>query len=159
MEATTARSQTIRALPREIPGLVDGFRRNDLMLFASAISFQVLTAIVPLLLFGFGLLGFLELTEVWRRELRPAVVESVSPAALTVIDDTVGRVLGSKQLFWVTAGAALAAWQLSGAIRAAMDALNRVQGVEETRGHVARYTRSLLSRSPSPGSSCWRSRL
>lgn len=144
MEAATARRQTIRALPRELPALVDGFHRHDLMLYASAISFQVLTAIVPLLLFAFGMLGFLDLTEVWEGELRPTVAESVSSAVLSVIDDTIGRVLGARQLFWVTAGAALAAWQLSGAIRAAMDALNRVQGVEETRGWAARYTRSLL---------------
>ncbi|CAA9480795.1 MAG: hypothetical protein AVDCRST_MAG30-783 [uncultured Solirubrobacteraceae bacterium] len=144
MEAATVRDGTIRALPREIPALVEGFRRHDLLLFASAISFQVLTAIVPLLLFGFGLLGFLNLTEVWEGDLRPQVESAVSPAALTVIDDTVGRVLGSKQLVWVTFGAALATWQLSGAIRAAMEALNRVQGVEETRGWPARFTRSLL---------------
>ena len=129
-----------RALVRE---LVDAFDRNDLLLFASAMSFQVLTAVVPVLLFVLGLLGLLELTEVWRSDVRPSIAESVSPAAMKVIDDTVTRVLGSKQVFWITAGAALAVWQVSGGVRAAMDVLNRVHGVQEDRPWRARHVRSL----------------
>ncbi len=124
--------------------LLDDFRRNELLLFASAISFQLLTAIVPLLLFALGALGFLGLTEVWTQDARPTVMESVSPAALTVIDDTVRQVLGSARLFWVTAGAAIAFWQLSGAVRAAMNALNRIYGDEDDRPFWPRYLRSVL---------------
>jgi membrane protein len=134
----------VRALSRAVPALLDGFRRHDLMLFASAIAFQILTSVVPLALFALGLLGFLDLTEVWQRDLRPHIMDSVSAPALQVIDDTVRRVLGGKQLFWVTMGALLAVWQVSGAVRAAMDALNRVHEAEETRSFGARYVRSLL---------------
>ncbi len=119
--------------------LLDAFARNDLMLFASAISFQVLTALVPLALFGLGALGFLGLGDVWAQDVRPRVVEGLSPAGTTVIDDTVEKVLGSAQLFWVTAGAAIAVWQLSGAVRATMDALNRVYGAREGRSFARRY--------------------
>lgn len=143
MGVATVRREGLRALPRELPALVEGFERNDLMLFASAISFQVVTAIVPLALFALGLLGFLDLTEVWQRDIRTQVQGSVSPAALSVIDDTVRTVLSSKQLFWVTAGFALAMWQLSGAVRASMEALNRVYGTAERRSWFARYRRSL----------------
>ncbi|MEJ7786902.1 MAG: YhjD/YihY/BrkB family envelope integrity protein, partial [Solirubrobacteraceae bacterium] len=123
--------------------LLDGFARNDLLLFASAISFQVLTALVPLALFALGALGFLGLSEVWAQDVRPQVVEGLSPAATRVIDDTVGKVLGSAQLFWVTAGAAIAIWQLSGAVRAAMEALNRVYEAREERSFGRRYAVSL----------------
>lgn len=124
--------------------MIDGFDENELLLFASAISFQVLTSLVPLLLFALGALGFLGLTEVWTQDVRPTVQQSVSPEGLKVIDDTVRQVLGSAQLFWVTAGAALAAWQLSGAVRAAMSALDRVYGDEDDRGFWPRYLRSVL---------------
>ena len=129
---------------RALPALVDGFRRHELLLFASAIAFQVLTAVVPLALFALGLLGFLDLTEVWRGDLRPTVADSVSPAALEIIDDTVRQVLSDRQGFWVTTGAVLAIWQVSGAVRAAMEALNRVHEVRETRPFAARYLRSVL---------------
>ncbi len=125
-------------------GMIDGFDRNELLLFASAISFQVLTALVPLLLFALGTLGFLGLTELWTQDVRPTVEENVSAAMLTVIDDTVRQVLGSARLFWVTAGAAIAIWQLSGAVRAAMAALDRVYGDEDDRSFWARYLRSVL---------------
>ena len=35
--------------------LVDAYAENDLLTYASAISFQILSAIVPFLLFGFAL--------------------------------------------------------------------------------------------------------
>lgn len=125
-------------------GLVSGFDRNDLLLFASAISFQVLTALVPLMLFALGALGFFGLTGVWTQDLRPEIVGGVSSAALTIIDDTVEKVLGSAQLFWVTAGAAIATWQLSGAVRAVMEALNRVYGAEEDRSVGRRFAVSIV---------------
>lgn len=124
--------------------LLDGFDRNDLMLFASAMSFQVLTALVPLLLFALGALGFLGLTDVWTRDVRPHIQPEVSKALMSVIDDTVGKVLGGAQVFWVTAGAVIATWQLSGAVRATMEVLNRVYGADEERSFGRRYLVSVV---------------
>lgn len=142
MEAGALKRRGIVEVPREVPRLVERFDSNDLLTFASAISFQVLTSIVPLALFIVGLMGFFDLTEVWQSHIRNHIVPDVSPAMLSVIDDTVGKILDSKQLFWVTAGALLATWQLSGAVRASMDVLNRVHGVSEDRPWRARYWRS-----------------
>ncbi|HEX8101379.1 MAG TPA: YihY/virulence factor BrkB family protein [Solirubrobacteraceae bacterium] len=128
----------------KVRDVAESFQRNGLLLYASAISFQVLTAVVPLALFLLGLMGFLSLTEIWEKDIRPELVDSVSIPALAVIDDTVGKVLTSKQVFWVTLGAALAVYQLSGAIRAAMEALNRVHETEDERPWLARQVRSVL---------------
>lgn len=103
---------------------------HEILNSASAIAFQVLFAIVPLALFTVALLGFLELDRVWQdaaAEIKP----EVSPAAFTVMDDTVTRVLSEKQPFWLTAGAVLAIWRLSAAMRAAMGALDRVYECED----------------------------
>lgn len=113
--------------------LVDGFEEGDLLIYASAIAFRVFFSIVPLLLFAFALLGFLHLDEVWRTDIAPDVRDAVSPDVFRIIDDTVSRVLDSKQLFWVTAGLALAIWELSGAVRLTMGALNRAYGADEAR--------------------------
>lgn len=134
---------TPHAAKPAVGALVEAFHRNDLLLFASAISFQVLTSLVPLLLFALGSLGFLGLTEVWTQDVRPEVVDDLSAAAVVIVDDTVMKVLGSAQLFWVTAGAAIATWQLSGAVRAAMEALNRVYGAEEDRSFRRRFAVSI----------------
>src|SRR2546422_42751 len=44
-----------------------------------------------------------------------------------------GKVLASRQIFWVTVGLVLAVWQISGAVRAVMGALNRIYRVEARR--------------------------
>ena len=103
---------------------------HEILNSSSAIAFQVLFALVPLGLFTVALLGFLELDRVWRdaaAEIKP----ELSPAAFTVIDDTVRKVLSQQQPFWLTAGAALAIWRLSAAMRAAMGALDRVYECED----------------------------
>lgn len=132
------------SLPPGLPAaLVSCFESNRLMLFASAISFQVFTAIVPFALFVLGLMGALDLRDVWLQDVRHHVVPQVSPAMLAVIDDTVSQVFDSKQLFWITAGFVLAVWQTSGGVRAAMDALNEIYHCEETRGRTHRYLLSM----------------
>src|SRR4051812_34712297 len=113
--------------------LSDGFREHELLLYASAISFRVLFALPPLLLLSFGLLGFLNLDEVWRQDIAPDVQSAVSSDVYKVIDDTVKKVLEERQLFWATAGALIALWEVSGAVRVAMRALNRIYEAEEKR--------------------------
>jgi membrane protein len=123
--------------------MVEGFRRNDLLTYASAIAFQVLYALVPFLLFAVGLLGFLHLSEVWKDNVAPDVKAHVSHAAFTVIDSTVNKVLGRKQLFWVTAGAGLTVWEISGAVRAVMGALDGVYRADERRSFREKLPTSL----------------
>jgi membrane protein len=94
----------------------------------------VIQPLVPFVLFLLGVLGFLELEEVWRQDVAPEVEQSVSEAAFKLIDDTVTNVLGEKQLWWATVGFALALWELSGATRVTMITLDRVYGERSRRG-------------------------
>lgn len=123
--------------------LVERFEEHDLLTSASAISFQIFTSLVPFALFAFALLGFLNLATVWRDDLAPHVHAHVSPAAYTIIDDTITRVLTSRQLFWMTGGLLLTIWQVSGAVRAVMGALNRVYRVRRQRSWRERMAVSL----------------
>jgi membrane protein len=128
---------------RVIADVVGAFKENGLAAYASAIAFQVLQAVVPFLLFLLGVLGFLELEEVWRNDVAPEIKDSVSRAAFTLIDDTVTTVLGEKQLWWVTIGLGLALWELSGATRVTMKVLDRVYGLSRPRGFLQLLPRSL----------------
>ena len=120
----------VRTLARTV---IARYREHDLLTYASAISFQVLFALIPLLLFALGLIGFLSLSEAWAKDIAPGIESHVSDSLFKVIDDTVNQVLGSKKLFWVTAGGLIAVWEISGAVRAVMQIFNRIYGVEETR--------------------------
>jgi membrane protein len=116
------------SIARKGRAVVDAFVANDLLTFASAISFQILSSIVPFLLFAFGMLGFLALEDVWRDELAPGIEPAVSEPAFAVIDGAIEKALGSRNVFWVTAGFLIALWEVSGAVRAVMGVLNRVYG-------------------------------
>src|SRR5919202_1341799 len=123
--------------------IVRGFDENDLLTYASAISFQVFFALIPLALLGLGLLGTFGLTDVWSSDLAPKVKANASPAAFSVIDQTVRKVLEQKQLFWATLGAAIAIWEVSGAMRATMQVLNRIYAAPRRRSFWSRIGVSL----------------
>jgi membrane protein len=136
----------LRRLDRHqaIATIVDGYRRHNLLIYGSAIALRVFLAIIPVLLFAFGLLGFLGLSEVWRQDIVADIKPHVSPALFQVIDDTVTHVLSGKQFFWATAGALIAVWEMSGAVRAVMKATNSIYETEERRSLLEQFTTSLL---------------
>ena len=124
--------------------VVDGYRRHNLLIYGSAIALRVFLAIIPMLLFAFGLLGFLGLDEVWRQDILPDIKGSVSAPLFRVIDDTVTNVLSKKQLFWATAGALIAVWEMSGAVRAVMKVTNSIYETKEERTLPEQFATSLL---------------
>ncbi|MGI8578935.1 MAG: YihY/virulence factor BrkB family protein [Solirubrobacteraceae bacterium] len=125
-----------RATVRAIAKAVD---EHDILTYASAIAFQILSGVVPFLLFGFALIGCLNLDDVWLNEIAPTVKQSVSPDVYKVIASAVDRVLHHQQAFWLTIGAALTLWEVSGAVRAVMGVLDRIYGVEEDRTRRRRF--------------------
>lgn len=118
--------------------LLDGFKRNDLLTYASAISFQILTAIIPFLLFVLAAAGLLHLGSIWEDHLAPELEAQVSREVYIVISDAVDKVFDGNQLAWVTFGGALALWQVSGAVRAVMGAFDGIYGAQE-RDFMHRY--------------------
>ncbi|MBD0328682.1 MAG: YihY/virulence factor BrkB family protein [Thermoleophilia bacterium] len=123
--------------------LVAAIRDNDLLTYASAISYQIVYAIIPTALAVLALLGFLQLGDIWSEQVAPLARERLSAEAFALLDRAATRILGSGQVFWLTAGAAIALWQVSGAVRATMGALNRVYRVEEGRALGRRLAISL----------------
>jgi membrane protein len=127
-----------------LSALLDGFEQNDLLTYSSAISFQILTAIVPFLLFVLAVAGLLHLDDVWRLHLEPQIQAHVSQAVFTVIANAAQTVLGARRVLWATIGGALALWQVSGAVRAVMGALGRIYGSTVQRPLRRRYSISFL---------------
>jgi membrane protein len=110
-----------------------GFQEQRILIEAGAIAFRCVLALITGALCVLGVLGILGLETVWTEELAPPLRESASAAAFTVIDDAVLYVLTEEQLFWATAGLALAIWQSSSVVRAVGELLNRIYEIEETR--------------------------
>jgi membrane protein len=126
----------LRELTRDV---VSGMEEHGLLTAASAIAFQVMTALIPIALLALSVMGFLQLGDVWTEDLAPQVKDRVSPEVFAVVDDVVRRTLGSKQGWWLTLGVVFTLWQASGVARAVMGALSDVYGDGDDRPFVRRY--------------------
>jgi len=138
--AEELRAVTLREAYDEV---TRAFRERDLLTFSSAIAFQVFYAIIPLVLFGLGVLGGLGLDEQWTQEWAPSAREAMSAPAFQVVDDTIRHVLGGQQAFWILAGAALAIWKMSATMRAVMDVFDRIYESRRERTFAERMRDSL----------------
>ena len=66
----------------------------------------------------------------------------MSRPAYELVNEAVLRVFGSRRFFWLTAGALLAVYEVSGAVRTSMGALDRISGGSGRLG-LGRYAVSL----------------
>jgi membrane protein len=119
--------------------LLDGFKQHDLLTYSSAISFQILTAVVPFVISILALAGLLHLGGVWRNHVAPEIHPHVSAAVFSVISSAVDKAFSGRQLLWATFGGGLALWQVSGAVRAVMGAFERIYGATSERPFLRRY--------------------
>jgi membrane protein len=124
--------------------LVDRFGERDLLTYASAIAFQVLFALVPLALASLAMLAFVGLEETWKDRLAPQAEETLPEDAYSLLDRTVGHVLGQQRGLWLTFGVLFTLWQISGALRASSGALNQIYGVNDERAWARRLVISLF---------------
>ena len=119
--------------------LLDGFKQHDLLTYSSAISFQIITAVVPFVMFVLALGGLLHLDGVWRNHVAPEIRTHVSPAVFSVISSAVNKAFSGRALLWATFGGGLALWQVSGAVRAVMGAFAQIYGANYERPVFRRY--------------------
>lgn len=137
------RSERLGYARRLAEGVVEGYQTHNLLTYANAIAFRVFFAVVPFGLMLLGIAGALNLQSVWENDLSNRISPHVSPAALSVMDSTVARILGAQHTFWITIGAAIALWQVSAAMRAVIGALNRIYGAREEGPFKERLVLSL----------------
>src|SRR3954465_13932435 len=132
-----------RELSRVARDVVDGFSRHKLLTYASAIAYQIISALIPFALFTLGLFGLLGLKELWSDHLKPTIADHASREVVALADTSVRQVLEHKQTFWVTFGLALMLWEASGAMRATMQAVEDVYGTRSRRPWRQRYAISI----------------
>jgi membrane protein len=119
-------------------------REHNLLTYANAIAFQCLIAGAALIFLGAALLRSLGLESVWTDHVAPAlesrlpgpIFHAIAYAERTVTSHSSGRLL----LFALV----IVVWEVSGAIRAMMSALDRIHHCEdESRGYVERLVLSV----------------
>ena len=120
--------------------LVDRFSANNLLTSASAIAFQVLIAVVSLVLLGLALIDLLSLQErVWAADVAPFLKDRFTPETFAAIKATVEKIFANGTLGLLAFAAVLALWEVSGAVRAISGALNAIYKQKEDRSTWRRF--------------------
>jgi len=114
------------------------FSEHELPIYASAIAFRGLIAVIPLALLGLGLLSALGLQDTWHNSIAPAIKPKVLPAVYDGINASVDKIFSSSTAGLIVFAAALTVWDLSIGMSAVMRALNHVHDVKEDRSTLRR---------------------
>jgi membrane protein len=118
---------------------VELFARHQLLDHASAIAFQVLKALVPLTLLGLALLGALGQKKVWNQTLYPGFKDHLQPTTANAINEGVQRIFEQNSAGLIALASVLVVWYVSGAVRAAMGAINEIYEADEKRPWTIRF--------------------
>jgi membrane protein len=122
--------RTRQRAERGIRAFVDTWREcfaeHNLLTWASAISFQVLVALVPLTLLLFGVLGALDESSVWKKQISPGIKSRLPKPTFDAVNFAVERILTHATFGLLAFAAALTIWEVSGSVRAISGALNQI---------------------------------
>jgi membrane protein len=102
------------------------FAEHNLLTWASAISFQVLVALIPLTLLLFGLLGALNESSVWKKQISPGIKSRLPKPTFDAVDYAVQKILTHATAGLLTFAIVLTIWEVSGSVRAISGALNQI---------------------------------
>jgi membrane protein len=117
---------------------------HELPIYASAIAFRAIVALIPLVLLGLGLLGALGLKDTWHDSIAPAIEPRVTAPVFHAIDYSAEKILSSGTAPLIAFATALVIWDLTIGVLGAMEALNRVHDIEEQRSFRRRAVTSVL---------------
>jgi membrane protein len=118
---------------------VDLFDRHSLLTYASAIALRMFIAAVACTLFALGILGASHQQQLWKQTIAPQIKPKVLPDVFAGIDQTVHKVFSSSTLGLLALATALAVWEVSGIIRAAIGALDEIYETPEPRPFWVRF--------------------
>jgi membrane protein len=99
---------------------------------AAALSYYLVFALFPALLFLTALLGFLPLAGLQERLLGYAS-EVLPPDAASTLEDTLNEILGVRRTGLVSLGAVATLWAGSNGMNTVMTTMNKVWGIGEAR--------------------------
>jgi membrane protein len=120
------------------------FSDHELPIYASAIAFRAIVALIPLVLLGLGLLGALGLKNTWHNSIAPAIKPLVTTPVFHAIDFSAEKILSSGTAPLIAFASALVIWDLTIGVIGVMNALNRVHDIEERRSLLRRAVTAVL---------------
>ncbi len=122
---------------------IDAFGEKRLLTYASAIALQAFAGFVALTLLAIALVGVANEEKIWRAHIGPAIKAKVTQPTFSALDAAVEKIFHGDSLGLIVFASLLAIWEVSGSLRAVMDALNRIIDEQENRATLHRYALSV----------------
>jgi membrane protein len=121
------------------------FTKYDLLTYSSAISFQVLYAVVPLAMLALAFLGIVGAQSVYTDHLAPTLRSHLSHDAFAIVDRTARKAMSHERLWWGSLGLLVTVWGMGASLRAMMTPLNGIYGAREQRSWPRRLAVSIVA--------------
>lgn len=109
------------------------FVQHNLLTYAAAMAFQMIVALLPLAFLALALLGAFGLGHLWDDTLAPGLHGRLTPPVYHAIDSTGKQIVSTGRAATIVVATLLSAWYLAAAIRAVMEALNKIHDVVDER--------------------------
>src|SRR3954464_3476521 len=122
---------------------IDAFHEHRLLTYATAIAMRAFIGSVALPFLGIALLGAFGQQDVWQNHLAPAIEPKVTHPTYVAIDAAVEKIFRNNSAGLIAFASAYAVWQVSGSIRAVMDALNAIIECDDKRSTLHRFLLSV----------------
>jgi membrane protein len=120
----------------------EAFRKRRLLIYATAIAMRALIASVSLTFLAIALLGATGEQKVWEKHIAPTIEPKLTHPTYVAINAAVEKIFASNSAGLIVFAAIYAVWQMSGSLRAVMDALNAIIDRDETRSTLYRLVLS-----------------
>ena len=112
---------------------------HELLTYASAVAFQVVKSLVPLVLLALAVLGAVGRRDIWSGHIAPALKPRFDEPIYHAIDFAANKIFDSNSAGLLALSALLTVWYVSSGIRGIMSALNRIYETRETRPSWLRW--------------------
>lgn len=129
----------LRARARDLLALWSGlFARHELLVYAGAVAFQTLVALVPLALLGLALLGAFHRTDVWTQDIAPTAARKLTPTSYSAVQASVDLIFARTSAGLIAFAAALTVWDVAWSVRACIAGMNKIYESDEHRPALVR---------------------
>lgn len=116
----------------------EAFRKHRLLTYAWAIAMRAFIGLAGLTFLTLALLGATGHREVWQQHVAPTIEPKLTHPTYVAINAAAEKIFASNSTGLIAFASVYAVWQVSGAVRVVMDALNAMIGRDERRSVLHR---------------------
>jgi membrane protein len=122
---------------------IEAFRERKLLVYATAIAMRALIGLAGLTFLTLALLGAIGERKLWSQHVAPAIEPKLTHPTFVAINAAVDKIFANNSTGLIVFASLYAVWQVSGSLRAVMDALNAIVGCKDTRSTLRRFALSI----------------